>query len=138
MPCNLAVSIAKAGVSKPQLLALLTLDMVQQVVLTYLQQQYASLHPRMLVRHDTRIYFQVGTCRILIEEGTVRVTGPSDETAFAETLAQSLEQLLLQLADSLFQQRVQQILGPAVTQVQTVQVDNEGVMQQAAVFTLDL
>lgn len=138
MPCNLAVSIAKAGVSKPQLLAFLTPDMVQQVILTYLQQQYVSLNPRLLVRFDSRVYFQVGTCRILIEEGTVQVTSTSDDPAFAETLADEIEQLLLQLADSLFQQQVQRILGPSVTQVQTVQVNNEGVTQQAVVFTLDL
>lgn len=138
MPCNLAVSIAKAGVSKPQLLALLVPDIVQQVTLAYLQQQYASLNPRLLVRFDSRIYFQVGTCRILIEDGTVRVTGTDDDTNLAETLANEIEQLLLQLADSLFQQQIQQLLGPSVTQVQTVQVDNEGVAQQAVVFSLDL
>lgn len=41
-PCNLAVSSAKAGVSKPQLLALLTPDIVQRVALTYLQKQNAG------------------------------------------------------------------------------------------------
>ncbi len=138
MPCNLAVSIAKAGVSKPQLLAFLTPDIVQQVALTYLQQQYAALDPRMYSASSTSVSLQVGTSIVVITDGAVHVTDRRGNTAFAETLANEVEQLLLQLADSLFQQKVQQVLGSAVTQVQTVNVDNDGIIQQAAVFTLEL
>lgn len=138
MPCNLAVSIAKAGVTTPQLLALLTPDVVQQVALTYLEQQYAALNPYVLMSSGSRVSLQVGTSLIVITDGAVQVTDRRGNTTFADTLANEVEQLLLQLADSLFQQQLQQILGPAVTQVQTVNVDNDGVIQQAAVFTLEL
>lgn len=137
MPCNLAVSIAKAGVTTPQLLALLTPEVVQQVALTYLEQQHAALNPYVLTSSDSRVSFQVGTSLVVITDGAVQVTDRRGNTTFAATLANEVEQLLLQLADSLFQQQLQQILGPAVTQVQTVNVDNDGVIQQAAVFTLE-
>ncbi len=138
MPCNLAVSIAKAGVTRPQLLALLTPDIVQQVALTYLQQQYAALNPKVRSPSSNSACLQVGTSLVVITDGSVQVTDSRGNTAFAETLANEVEQLILQLADSLFQRQLQQILGPAVTQVQTMQVDNDGIMQQAAVFTLEL
>ena len=138
MPCNLAVSIAKAGVSKSQLLAFLTPDIVQQVTLTYLQQQYVALTPRVYASSSTSVSLQVGTSMVVITDGTVQVTDRRGNTAFVETLANEIEQLLFQLADSVFQQKVQQILGPAVTQVQTVNVDNDGIIQQAAVFTLEV
>ena len=138
MPCNLAVSIAKAGVTTPQLLALLTPDVVQQVALTYLEQQHAALNPYVLTSSGSRVSLQVGTSLVMITDGAVQVTDRRGNTTFAETLANEVEQLLLQLADSLFQQHFQQILGPAVTQVQTVNVDNDGIIQQAAVFTLEL
>ncbi len=138
MPCNLAVSIAKAGVTRPQLLAFLTPDIVQQVALTYLQQQYAALHPRMRSTSGNSVCLQVDTSLVVITDGSVQVTDSRGNTTFAETLANEVEQLVLQLADSLFQQQVQQILGPVVTQVQTMQVDNDGIIQQAAVFTLEL
>jgi hypothetical protein len=138
MPCNLAVSIAKAGVTRPQLLALLTPDIVKQLTLTYLQQQYAALNPRVRSTSGNSVCLQMGTSLVVITDGSVQVTDSRGNTAFAETLADEVEQLVLQLADSLFQQQLQQILGPAVTQVQTVHVDNDGIMQQAAVFTLEL
>ncbi|GAC1477031.1 MAG: hypothetical protein NVS2B12_31140 [Ktedonobacteraceae bacterium] len=138
MPCNLAVSIAKAGVTTPQLLALLTPDIVQQVTLTYLQQQYPALHPRARRISGKHIYLNVGPGLVVITDGSVEVTDRYGDTTFAETLANEIEQLLLQLADSLFQQKLQQILGSAVTQVQTVNVNNDGALQQAAVFTLEL
>ncbi len=74
----------------------------------------------------------------MIADGSVKVSASEGDTILAETLATEVEQLLLQLADSLFQQQVQQALGPAVTQVQTVNVDNDSAIQQAAVFTLEL
>ncbi len=138
MPCNLAVSIAKAGVTRPQLLAFLTPDIVQQVALTYLQQQYAALNPKVRSTSSNSACLQVGTSLVVITDGSVQVTDSRGNTTFAETLANEVEQLILQLADSLFQRQLQQILGPAVTQVQTMQVDNDGIMQQAAVFTLEL
>ncbi len=137
MPCNLAVSIAKAGVTIPQLLAFLTPAIVQKVVLAYVQQQYPTLHPRLYPFASTNVCLQVGSCLVVITGGSVRVTDRRGNSALAETLANEIEQLLLQLADSLFQQQVQQILGPAVTQAQTVNVDNDGMTQQAAVFTLE-
>lgn len=137
MPCNLAVSIAKAGVTTPQLLALLTPSVIEKVALTYLQQQYASLKPSAYTTYGTTVMLSVGTAMITIEDGTVQVEDSRRNRQLAEQLASEMEQLLLQLADSLFQQKLQETLGSLVKQTQTVSVDNEGAVQQAAVFYLE-
>ena len=138
MPCNLAVSIAKAGVTQPQLLALLTPDVVKQVVLAYLEQQYASSKPSVICATRARVVLRMGTCVVSIENGSVRVTDSQGNQAFIETLATEVERLLLLLADRLFQQKLQETLGPLLTQVQNVSVNNDGQMQQATVFSLNI
>lgn len=137
MPCNLAVSIAKAGVTKPQLLALLTPDIVQKVAMAYLQQQYAKLNPSVISASGNDITLRAGTTSISIENGAVEVYDYSGNRLQAEQLAEEMEQLLLQLADQLLDQHIQNALGSLVKTVLPVAVDNEGTMQQATVFTLE-
>lgn len=138
MPCNLAVSIAKAGVTTPQLLALLTPAIVTQVTFAYLEQQYPGSRPSVLSTSGTVLLLQVGTSQVRIENGSVQVNNIQRNQAQAEELADEIEQLLLQLADNLFQQKLQETLGSLVAQVQTMAVDNEGTVQQATVFSLEL
>jgi hypothetical protein len=137
MPCNLAVSITKAGVTKPQLLALLTPDIVKKAVRAYLQQQYPEHSLRVLYLTADGVELILGTTRIFIENGRVWVSDPYGDETLVEALASEVEQFVLQLADGLFQQKLQELLGDAVTQTQIVNVDNEGVVQQATVFTLE-
>ena len=144
MSCDLAVSIAKAAVTEEHLCALLAPEIVKQVTLTYLQQQYARYNPEMLYTSGLTVGFCVGTCDLEIAQGQVTVTDVDGNTTFAEQLSTALVQLLKQLAEMLFQQRIQQILsttyGTALTQVQSVEVDNpevEGGHQHAVVFTLN-
>lgn len=139
MTCNIAVSIAKAAVTKEHLLELLTSDVLQRVVLTYLQSEYAALSPRVEYVYGDMVAFGVGDLDLVIQQGAVQVnTSRRSASSKAEKLAQQVEQLVTRLADSLFQQKVQQALGTAVSQVQQVEVDNDGVRQQAVVFTLNL
>jgi hypothetical protein len=84
------------------------------------------------------VSFSVGTCYVLIQNGNVRVEEDNGNTAKANALASEVAQVLSQLADGLFQQKLQKVLGEAVTQTQIVNVDNNGVTQQAAVFTLEI
>jgi ABC-type cobalamin/Fe3+-siderophores transport system ATPase subunit len=138
MPCNLAVSIAKAGVTKPQLLALLTPEIVQKVALTYLQQQYAQLlNPSLISASGKSVILRAGTSTISIENGAVEVNDSNGNRVQAEKLAAEMEQLILQLADQLFDQQIQAALGSLVQTVQPVTVDNDGAVQQATVFTLE-
>jgi hypothetical protein len=137
MPCNLAVSIAKAGVTQPQLLALLTPEVVQNVALAYLQQQYAKLTPFLVSASGNDVILRVGTVTISLENGKVEVNDWNGDRAFAEKLATEMEQLVLQLADQLFDQKIQSALGSLVQAVQSVSVNNDGAVQQATVFTLE-
>jgi hypothetical protein len=137
MSCNLAVSITKAAVTKKELLALLTVDVVEKVVLTYLQQQYPNLSPCVFDQSENYVSFVIGKCYVIIQDGDVRVEEYYGNTAKADALANEVAQVLSQLADALFQQQLQKSLGNLVTNVQTVNVDNEGVTQQATVFTLE-
>ncbi|MEO6892105.1 MAG: hypothetical protein ABI324_24220 [Ktedonobacteraceae bacterium] len=138
MPCNLAISIAKAHVSADHLRALLTPETVQAVVLAYLQQQYAARSPRVLRTTADTVVFQVGTCRIIISRGEITVTEQGANRQMADALATEMGKLLSLLADHLFAQAVQQRLASVVTSAQQVAVDNEGVPQQATILTLTL
>jgi hypothetical protein len=137
MPCNLAVSIARAAVSKPQLLALLTAEVVQKVSLAYLQQQYALLNPSLAAVTGDRVTLHAGTSIITIGNGNVEVYDGRGNRSQAEKLATEMQQLMVQLADQLLDQQIQSALGSLVQAVQTVTVDTNGVAQQATVFTLE-
>lgn len=142
MTCNLAVSIAKAAVTNEYLQTLLTPTIVQHVVLTYLQQQYPNDQPKVIEVLDDGVYFSVGSCTILLLKGEIEVLDAENFPGRAEQFVQELERLLIALADRLFQQHVQQVLqqmpGVAFMEVTPVEVENEGQLQQAAVFTLTL
>ena len=137
MSCNLAVSIAKAAVTKKELRALLTVDVVEKVILTYLQQQYPNLSPSVFDQSENSVTFVVGTCYVIIQDGDVRVEEYYGDTTKADALASEVAQGLSQLADSLFQQKVQLALGNLVKQAQTVTVNNDGTQQTAAVFAIE-
>src|ERR1700730_14624233 len=90
MTCDLAVSIAKAAVTEEHLRTLLTPEIVKQVTLTYLQQQYARYNPEMLYTSDLTVGFCVGTCDLEIAQGQVTVTDVDGNTTFAEQLSTAL------------------------------------------------
>jgi hypothetical protein len=138
MTCNLAVSIAKAGISNEQLLALLTPANVEPVLLTYLRQQYPQEQCRSYTYTPDRLQILLGDCAITIVQGQIEVTSYATSQDRANRLAKEIEGVLAALADALFQQQIQETLRTLgiEPQVETVTVENEGKMQQAAVFTL--
>jgi hypothetical protein len=142
MTCNLAVSLAKAAVTDEYLQTLLTPAIVQPIVLAYLQQQYPHDQPNVIEATEHGVSFRVGSCTIVLKRGKIEVTDAQRVSRRAAQLIQELEHVLTNLADRLFQQHVQHILqqtlGTAFTEVTTVEVENEGHVQQAAVFTLTL
>jgi hypothetical protein len=140
MPCYLAVSIAKCAVSEERLLALLTPDVVQQAVHAYAQQQYADAYAGIQMEGEA-VYCLLKGATITIADGHVQVNTTSANRDLAETLATNFSELVTRLAESLFQQQVQQVLQtmtPQPVQAQVVEVNNAGKRQQAALFTLNL
>jgi hypothetical protein len=138
MPCNRAVSITKAAVTNEELLRLLSEPVVEQVVTAYLQAKYEQHRPTLVNRYSGTLVFRVGGLYVTIQGGAVSVRAYGQE-ALAEQLAAELQTLLAQAADRLFQQQVGRALslfGPVNTQV--VEVESEGTVQRAAVFTLNL
>lgn len=137
MPCNLAVSIAKAAIAEERLRALLTPEAIGDVVLKYLKQHYAASSPSLLPARVTALRYRVGTMVLTIQDGQVTVAGSQGQRA-AEQLATNITGLLGATADRLFQQQVQQALRPFTTQAQASTVSFEGRQQQAAVFHINL
>lgn len=140
MTCNLAVSIAKAGISNEQLLALLTPATIEPVLLGYLRQQYPQKNPQARMCAPEMLEVSLRDCTITITRGQVEVTSYSSNQRLTERLAKEVGGVLAALADVLFQQQIQTLLQTLgiEPQVETVTVENEGKMQQAAVFTLAL
>jgi hypothetical protein len=138
MPCNLAVSIAKAAVSDERLRALLTPEAVKDVVLNFLKQQYAANSPALLSSNDTTLYYRLGSLVLTIENGVVRVNESAGNRVFAERVAAEVSRLLAAAADRLFQQRVQMALQSVTTRAQVVDVNYEGRTQKAAVFSINM
>lgn len=140
MTCNLAVSIAKAGISNEQLLALLTPATIEPVLLGYLRQQYPQKNPRTRICAPEMLEVSLRDCTITITRGQVEVTSYSSNQRLTERLAKEVGGVLAALADALFQQQIQTLLQTLgiEPQAETVTVENEGKMQQAAVFTLAL
>jgi len=138
MTCNLAVSIAKAGISNEQLLALLTPATIEPVLLAYLRQQYPQEQCRSYTYTPDQLQILLGDCAITIIQGQIEVTSYSTSQDRANCLAKEIEGVLAALADALFQQQIQETLRTLgiEPQVETVTVENEGKMQRAAVFTL--
>jgi hypothetical protein len=144
MPCNLAVSITKAAVTEDHLRALLTADTVSDVVLRFLTQQYARRSPRLLSASGRRSVFLMdeGDTLITITDGKVTINAATLRPAQTDDILEAVSLLLARLADMLFQRQVQQALSARfdtrLIGTQTLEVENEGERQQAAVFTLDL
>lgn len=138
MPCNLAVSIARAAITEERLRALLTPQAIQHVVLAYLKQQYAASSPALLSAQGNALRYRVGTMLLTIVDGAVTVDESEGKRGRAEQLATKVSELLAVAADRLFQQKVQQALSSVTTQAQAVNVGYEGTSQQAAVFHITL
>jgi hypothetical protein len=144
MPCNLAVSITKAAVTEDHLRALLTADTVSDVVLRFLAQQYARRSPRLLSASGRRSVFLMdeGDTLITITDGKVTINAVALRPSQADDILEAVSLLLTRLTDMLFQRQVQQALSArfdtCLIGAQTLEVENEGERQQAAVFTLDL
>jgi hypothetical protein len=136
MPCNLAVSIAKAAVPNDRLRALLAAEATRDVVLTYLQRQYAALSPSLLDVSESRVRYRLGTLTLTIADGAVRLDGRRTGAVDADQLTTSVSELLTQLAGRLFQKQVQEALAAITTRARMAEV--QGGKQQAAVFTVNI
>lgn len=136
MPCNLAFSIAKAAVSNERLRGLLTADAIKDVVLTYLQRQYAGLSPALVEAKDRYARYRIGTLTLTIADGAVSLAGRRTTAVDADQLATNVSELLAQLAGRLFQKQVQAALAGVTTRARMADV--QGVKQQAAVFTINI
>lgn len=144
MPCNLAVSITKAAVTEDHLRAFLTAETITDVVLRFLTQQYARLSPQLMSASGRRLTFLLdgGDITITIVDGKVTTNATRYRLPQANGIVESVSLLLARLADMLFQRQVQQALtarfDARLVSTQTLDVENEGERQQAAVFTLEL
>lgn len=138
MPCNLAVSIAKAAVREDRLRALLTPAVLKSVVPAYLRQQFSASSLALVFEQDDTVCYRLGTTIITIEKGEVRVDESEGNRALAEKVLAGVSHLLAAAADRLFQQQVQQALQKITTQARVVDVNYEGKTQQAAVFSIKL
>lgn len=136
MPCNVAFSIAKAAVPNERLRALLTADAIKDVVLAYLQRQYAGLSPTLLGASESCARYRLGTLTLTITDGAVKLAGRRTSAVDADQLATNVSELLTQLAGRLFQKQVQDALAGITTRARMADV--QGVRQQAAVFTINI
>ena len=141
MPCNLAVSITKAAVNDEQLKQLLTTQVIHQVVKNFLSANEAykgQLYGDW--ESSTSSVFYIGDCTLTVfNGGQVSVDASRWSRERAQTLNADIAKLLVRLADHLFAQQVQQALaGLGPVQVQTVDVDDQGITRQATVLTLNL
>jgi hypothetical protein len=136
MPCDLAVSIAKAALSRERLRALLTADAIKDVVLTYLVRQYAALSPTLLSAQGNVVRYRLGRLTLTIADGEVSLDGTRARATDADQLATNVSELLTQLAGRLFQKQVQDALSGVTTRARMAEV--QGRSQQAAVFTINL
>ena len=138
MPCNLAVSIAKAAITEERLRVLLLPDVIRTILPTYLMKQYAALSPTRLPAFGDALRYRVGSMLLTILDGQVTVDAPERDRVQAEQLATQVAALLAAAANRLFQQQVQQALKGVTTQAQAVNVMVEGRSQQAAVFHINM
>ena len=140
MVCNLAVAITRAAIADERLRALVDLhiDQVQQMMVGFLVRRHPELSVQASSR-DPRVLV-VGPHTIRIIDGRVTVSGSRESGYLAETLAEQAKEFLQVLADQLFIQEVGRVLKAytSVTNVQTSNVDNQGVLQRATVYTLRL
>ncbi len=144
MPCNLAVTITKAAVMPEHLQALLTPEIIEQIVTTYLSShnEYKTCQPlrSRIIGETVRFYLGSLAYRITITGSQVALNFPPNEQYRAETLGTQLTQLLTRGADRLFASQVQQSLTAKFrnVQAQTATVDNQGTPQKVTVFTLEM
>lgn len=138
MVCNLAVAITKAAIEDSRLRALVDnhIDQVQQMLVKFL----ARRHPNLSVQpspRDPRVIL-AGPHTLRIMDGQVTVSGPRQSKDLADTLGEQAKAFLPVLADQFFAQEVGRLLRAVaeVTNVQTSEVDNNGVLQRATVFSL--
>jgi hypothetical protein len=139
MPCNLAVSITKAAVTDERLRALLTPEAIGNVVLTYLQRNFASSRSSLLLARGNVLSYSVGDLTLTIADGRVDVDGSQGQVALAEKLATDVTGLLAAAGDRLFQGQVQQALRSVTTRAQSVDVTlEEENTARAAVFHVNV
>jgi len=143
MPCNLAVSITKAAVSQEHLRKLLSDNpsLVAQVVLNYLvqHQTVGHLHPSIAGQTSFAVTFSLGNWFLTIRDGQVSIDAVRPgERREADALCQEVSEVLALLADELFLQQVQQLLGDTITGIQQVEVESSGQRMAATVFTVNL
>lgn len=153
MPCNLAVSITHAAVTNDYLASLLTPEIVAQIMRAYLME--CGLHEDVQSMHKRasnqvfaieqlpdgsvrcRIGGYYGIDLLIGSGGVVTVTTTyANQREEAEQWQQQIAALLSQAADQLFAAAIQQQLGSLISSTQLVAVENDGMPQQATVFTI--
>ena len=144
MPCNLAVTITKAAVLPDHLVALLTPEVIEQVVTAYLQhhpvfKDYLPLRSK-TIGNVVTFFVSNLAYRITITGNQIAINFPPYAQDKATKLSGELVTLLSKTSDRLFARQVQKSLAAKFgnVQQQTAKVDNEGEQQTVTVFTLEV
>jgi hypothetical protein len=137
MPCNLAVTITKAAVTEQRLLALLTDETVERVLTAYFQEQGQQAQ---ITRTANGVQVRLNGITIRVTNGQVIADSRRTRRNEMGDLTDTLSTLLARAADALFAQQVGVALQglSGSVKAQTVNVDNDGTVQQATVFTMQM
>ena len=152
MTCNLAVSITKASITNQHLQALLTQDIVNQIVTVYLAQHYLSYQIELLPGkrsvfllkdrnpRGTSFTVTIGTNRQVTVRADAWDYSTRGDQQKATDLTNQIAELLSRAADSLFARQVQIALSGlgGYQTVDTLAVDDAGVTQQATMLSIRL
>lgn len=139
MPCNLAVTIAKAAVTNEQLLGLLTPDLVVQAV----NAACADLRIRINAsRSGDTVYGYAELSwsdQISVAVNRGRVEVQASDTRRATEISDAISGVLTQLADALFSQQIAGALASIAGKqpvIAEVNVDESGTVMPAFLFSV--
>lgn len=142
MPCNLALSIAKATVSDEHLWTLLE-PRLQSLVTSFLSKECPQSAVQSWQEKATSL-FKLDRVTFSVQRGEVSAQIPRSsseaEQQLAETISSQLSLLLEEAASRLFQNQVGQALGQLGKVARKDQQirDEGGTIRQAAIFTVEV
>jgi hypothetical protein len=143
MPCNLAVTITKAVVAPEHLLALLTPEVIGQLITAFTSQspEFQQYQPIRITTYGDTVNVILGRLdrRFLITHNQVTSNFPRYEQTQADTLAQLLSNLLSRGADRLFAAQVRKALTEKYGDVKQTSetVSNQGQPQRVTLFSFE-
>jgi len=143
MSCNLAVSIMKAAITDERLKALIDehIDQVTSIVATYLHRRHPKLEVSPGLPGTGQLTVGEGLT-LEIVQGTVSISGSrtSRTAQYMEDLSQEVSAFLKLVADQLFTWQVEQALkaSATVSSKQTSDVENDGAVQRATVYAIQV